>query len=424
MTYGLIGEKLSHSYSKEIHEKLASYPYEIVELNREELDVFMREKNFRAINVTIPYKQDVIPYLHAIDGHARAIGAVNTIVNRDGKLYGYNTDFYGMKTLIQSIPLDLADKKVLILGTGGTAKTALAVSSAMGAREIVTVSRRATESTVSYEQAYLSHADAEIIINTTPCGMFPYPDGNGERAGTPIDVSRFPALVGVVDAIYNPLRPNLILDARERGLSAEGGLLMLVAQAVRAVEIFLDTPIDPSAARRVYEEIRTDKENLVLVGMPASGKSTIGQALAKTLGRPFIDTDSEIVRKTGKQISDIFAEIGENGFRDIETDVVREVAAHNVGAIIATGGGAVLRDQNVRALRRNGRLFFLDRPLEMLLPTPDRPLSSDNEAMRRRYDERYGRYCAVSDAKIDNSDHPQSAIDAILKEFYHEDHDH
>ena len=418
MTYGLIGEHLPHSYSKEIHNKLASYDYDLVELTHEELDGFMRAREFRAINVTIPYKQDVIPYLETIDEHARMIGAVNTIVNRGGKLYGYNTDFFGMKTLIESIPLDLSGAKVLILGTGGTSKTALAVASDMGAREIVTVSRRTTDKTVSYEDACALHSDADIIINTTPCGMFPYPDGNEERAGTPIDLSHFPALRGVVDAIYNPLRPNLVLDARERGIPAEGGLLMLVAQAIRAVEIFLDTKLDHSAAARVCDEIRAQKENIVLTGMPGSGKSTVGVALAEALGREFFDADAEIVKSAGKTIPEIFAEVGEVGFRDIETAVIRDIAAKHVGCVISTGGGAILRDENMRALRRNGRVYFLDRPLELLLPTPDRPLSADNEALRRRHNERYERYCSTCDVRVDNSGKPEAAIDAIRKEFF------
>lgn len=418
MTYGLIGEHLPHSYSKEIHNKLASYAYDLVELTHEELDGFMRARDFRAINVTIPYKQDVIPYLESIDEHAKMIGAVNTIVNRGGKLYGYNTDFFGMKMLIDSIPLDLCGAKVLILGTGGTSKTAFAVATAMGAREIVTVSRRTTERTVSYEDACLRHTDADVIINTTPCGMFPYPDGNEERAGTPIDISFFPALRGVVDAIYNPLRPNLILDARERGIPAEGGLLMLVAQAIRAVEIFLDTALDYSVAAGIVNDIRAQKENIILTGMPGSGKSTVGVALAEATGRPFFDSDAEIARHAGKTIPEIFAEVGESGFRDMETEVIKQLAANHVGCVISTGGGAILRDENVRALRRNGRVYFLDRPLEQLLPTPDRPLSSDNEALRRRHNERYERYCSTCDVRIPNGGTPESAIDAIKKEFF------
>lgn len=424
MKYGLIGEHLPHSYSKEIHNALAPYDYQLCELTPEGVDAFMRAREFDAINVTIPYKETVLPYLTEIDEYARLIGAVNTIVNRDGKLYGYNTDFYGMKTLIESIPLSLADKKVLILGTGGTAKTARAVAKASGAREIVTVSRRASDVTVTYDDAYAHHTDADVIINTTPCGMFPYPDGNGEREGTPIDISRFPSLTGVVDAIYNPLRPNLILDARERGIPAEGGLLMLVAQAIRAVEIFLDTDLDRGVAPRVCDKIRADKENIVLTGMPASGKSTVGQALAKALGRPFFDSDAEIVKKAGKTIPHIFAEVGEAGFRAIETEVIREIAAHNVGCVISTGGGAILRDENIRALKRNGRIYFLDRPLEQLIPTPDRPLSQDNESIRRRHSERYERYCSTCDVQIQSGGTPDEAITAIRKDFFHEDLSH
>ncbi len=416
-SYGLIGEHLPHSYSREIHACLASYDYKLLELAPDELDGFMRRREFRAINVTIPYKRDVIPYLEKIDHHASKIGAVNTIVNRGGKLYGYNTDFYGMRALINRAGITLRGKKVLILGTGGTSKTALAVAADMGASSVIVVSRSEGDGAITYESACKYHTDADIIINTTPCGMFPYADGGGGRAGVPIDISFFPKLSGVIDAIYNPLRTNLVLEARARGISAVGGLYMLVAQAKWASEIFTGTYIPDDALDRVYTKIHTDKENIVLIGMPGSGKSTIGKKLAVKLSRRFFDIDERIVRRTGLKIPVIFELGGEELFRDIESKITSEIASENVGCIIATGGGTVLRPENVRSLARNGRIYFLDRPPEHLLPTRDRPLASSIEDITRRYNERYELYKSSADCIIKEMITPNAMAVEIMKEF-------
>ena len=426
MTYGLIGEHLPHSFSKEIHGKCASYEYKLCELTPEEVGPFMTAAEFSAINVTIPYKQTVMPYLYSIHKAAKAIGAVNTVVKREGRLYGYNTDFYGMRALVRRIGIDLAGKKVLILGTGGTAHTARAVSAAEGARLVLTVGRRAEGKIISYEAAYTEHSDAEVIFNTTPCGMYPYADGGPQIASTPIDVTRFPSLVGVVDAVYNPLRTNLVMDCLRAGIPAEGGLYMLVGQAVVASRVFLGEEFEAVAAdpmtdtltEKVYREIVTEKENIVLTGMPGSGKTTVGRLLSEALGRPLIDTDAEIVKEAGKEITEIFREVGEAGFRELESRVVCRVAGATTGAIISTGGGAILSDRNVRALGRTGRIYFLDRPLSALLPTDDRPLASTAEAIRRRYNERYERYLATSNVRIQNESTAKDAALAIRKEFF------
>ena len=410
MKYGLIGEKLSHSFSKEIHASLADYEYEIVEIARDKLDEFMKAKDFVAINVTIPYKEQVIPYLDFVSDKAKEIGAVNTIVNRSGKLFGYNTDFSGMTDLINHAGIEVKDKKVLILGTGGTCKTSLAVVKALGAREIYTVSRAAKDGVITYDEAYEKHLDAEIIVNTTPVGMYPNIDG------LPIDPTRFPRLEGAIDAIYNPLRTRFVQKSVECGARAEGGLYMLVAQGVRASEIFLDCKYSEEEADKVYKKILRSKENIVLSGMPGCGKSTIGKMLAERLGRPFIDLDEEIVKTAGKPITEIFAERGESFFRDFETEVAHNVARIS-GAIIATGGGAILRDENVRLLRQNGRIYFLDRPLEQLLPTADRPLASSAEAIKSRYEERFPRYCSVCDVHIKTDGIAEHTVEEIIKEF-------
>ena len=408
--YGCIGEKLKHSFSKEIHNSLADYDYGIIEICRNELSAFATEMPFKAINVTIPYKEMIIPYLSEIDEMAKEIGSVNTVVNRNGRLYGYNTDFFGMRSLIEKIGIDLFDKKVIILGTGGTSKTSLAVARALGAKEILRVSRSAKEGAVTYEELYEKHTDAEVIINTTPSGMYP------NIFDTPVDLSRFTRLIGVVDAVYNPLRTPLILSAKKRNIPAEGGLYMLVAQAVRASEIFIDTSYDKKEIDRVFEKLLSEKESIVLIGMPASGKSTVGRLLRKKLGREFIDTDDLIVEAEGKSIPEIFSLYGEKYFRDAETRAVKKASEH-CGAVIATGGGAILREENLDALRENGRLYFIDRPLKDLIPTSNRPLSSDVESIKKRYSERYEIYKRCADVIIDATTDADGVCDRILEDF-------
>ena len=405
MKYGLIGEKLGHSFSKIIHEKIADYTYELKEISKENLDSFMRAKDFSCINVTIPYKEDVIPYLDYVDSAAKAMGAVNTIVNRDGKFYGYNTDFYGMKLMIEKNDFDLKDSKVLILGSGGTAKTSKAVSEALGAREIIIVSRSGE---VNYSNVSDLHADADFIINTTPCGMYPNNDTYA------IDPALFPSLKGIIDAVYNPLKTMIVSKGEELGIKGITGLYMLIAQAVLASEKFMDKSLDvEKISDEIFAEITREKQNIVLIGMPGSGKSTIGKALAEKLGRYFIDTDDVITEKYGV-ISDIFAKNGEAYFRDIETEAVK-ATAKNGGIVIATGGGAILRKENVTALKQNGVIFFLNRPLEDIIPTSDRPLSSDIESLRKRFEERYPIYKATGDFEIAIDGNVENAVNRILE---------
>ena len=410
MEYGLIGEHLPHSFSKEIHEQLADYTYDLHELRPDELDGFMKAKDFKAINVTIPYKRDVIPYLDEISEGAKEIGAVNTIVNRDGRLYGYNTDAAGMEALLRRIGLDLTGRTVLILGTGGTSHTAQYVARHMGAEKIVTVSRSGRDGSVTYEAAAERFPDAAVILNTTPAGMFPNVDAQA------IDLSRFPALIGAADVVYNPLRTQFVQQAHTLGLPAEGGLYMLVGQAVAAVEIFLDKKLPTDALDTVFERIRADKESIVLTGMPGSGKSTVGKLLAAALGRKFYDSDEEITSRTGRTPNEIIRADGEAAFRDVEADVIAQLSLEP-GVVIATGGGAILREENIRHMRANGRLFFLDRALDDILPTDDRPLSSDRAALQKRYDERYPIYTATADAVIPVTGTPEAVAQAIRKEL-------
>ena len=410
MKYGLIGEHLKHSYSCEIHAQIADYEYELHEIPPSGLGGFLKKREFNAINVTIPYKQDVIPYLDEISDTAKRIGAVNTIVNRNGRLYGDNTDFAGMLALAKHIGVDMKGRKVLILGTGGASKTGHALAEYMGAQSVFYVSRSGKDGSISYEQAVTGHSDAQIIINATPVGMFPKQDGR------PIDISAFPKLEGVIDAIYNPLRTNLILDAQERGIPAEGGLYMLSAQAVHASAVFRDIPLDESLVDKAFKSVKNDKQSIVLIGMPSSGKTTVGRILAEKCGKQLADTDEYIVRKIGMPISDFFAKHGEAEFRKIEKETVAELSATG-GRIIATGGGAVLDAENVRALKQNGVLVFLDRRPENLIATDDRPLASRRSALEKLYAERYDIYCAAAELHIDANTTPEAEADAILKEL-------
>lgn len=420
MNYGLIGEKLGHSFSKEIHALIGRYDYELKEIVSTNLPAFMQQKEFKGINVTIPYKQDVIPFLNSIDKAAEEIGAVNTVVNRDGKLSGYNTDFIGLKRLILSQGLKLDGKKVLILGTGGTSRTARAVAKALNAKTILTVSRSAkpgddkgnsiSQSVISYQDAAALHNDCDIIINTTPCGMFPKIDDS------PIDLSPFTKLSGVIDVIYNPLRSQLVLQAQEKKIIAAGGLYMLVQQAIAASEYFFDTTYSDDEADRIYKTILNKKQNIVLVGMPGSGKTTVGKKLAQKLNRKFYDTDVVITEKEGTTPAEIIRTKGEQAFRDIESAVCRELASEQ-GVIIATGGGAVLRKENVSNLKKNGLLFFIDRPLEAIKPTEDRPLSSSEDKLRQVYEYRYPIYTRETDYHIVSDNILEHTIEKVLKEF-------
>ena len=406
MIYGLIGEHLGHSFSAEIHARLGDEPYELKELPPDAVEAFLRKGDFLGINVTIPYKQAVIPMLDEISGTARAIGAVNTIVRRDGKLFGDNTDAAGLTLLLRKTGADLKGKKVLILGTGGTSRTAKAVAEKLGAAEVIRMSRTAREDAVTYEEAAEKHRDAQILINTTPCGMYP----RGWEC--PADLRDYPGLEAVADAVYNPLRTNLVLDARAKGIPAEGGLFMLTAQAVRAAELFRGTEYPEGTAEQIYRELLREKENMVLIGMPGSGKSTVSAALQARTGRPVADTDALIVQKAGKSIPEIFREDGEERFRELESKVIGEVSSRG-GQIIATGGGAVLRPENVRALKRNGRLILLERPAEELIPTADRPLADTQEKMDRLRKEREPVYRMAADCTVRLDGTPEKAAAEI-----------
>ena len=405
--YGCIGKKLTHSFSKEIHAKLADYKYELIELAEIEVDSFFKNKEFNAVNITIPYKETVIPYLDFLSDVAKRIGAVNTVVNKNGKLYGYNTDYYGMKAILEKTGIEIKNKKVMILGTGGTSKTARVLTKDLGASEIIVVSRQKKESFITYEEAVSEHRDANVIINTTPSGMYPDCDSK------PIDISAFKDLEGVIDAVYNPLCTNLILNAKKKGIKAQGGLFMLVMQAVVAAEKFMDREIPKEAADSVFASVLASKENIVLTGMPGSGKSTVGKLLGID-GFTFIDTDEEIEKRCGTSIKDLITEKGEKHFRDLESEVIKDVSSKG-SQIISTGGGAILRNENVHALKRNGKLFFIDANPERLCPTDSRPLSDTAEKLKKVYSERIDIYRETADVVVPDMATAKEEAEFILR---------
>lgn len=410
MEYGLIGEHLPHSFSPEIHKRIGDYKYEIKELRPDEVVEFLEKRNFKGINVTIPYKQTVIPYLDGIDDAAKAIGAVNTIVNRGGKLFGYNTDFGGMKALIERTGIDISGKKAIILGNGGTSHTAEAVLKALGAQTVLKTDITSTVGVITNEEAVLKHSDADILINTTPMGMFP------NLSGMAVDPSDFPNLSGAIDVVYNPLRTDFIQKAQSLGIPFGGGLYMLVMQAILAAEKFFDSPIPKEKAEGIYLELLRMKKNIVLIGMPACGKTTVGKMLSNELERPLFDSDELIIEKAGREISDIFAKEGEAAFRKLESEAIAELSGRT-GAIIATGGGAILNPENIRNLSKNGKIYFIDRPLESLVPTSDRPTASSFDAIRKRYEERYPLYKKYAD-KIINADRSADDVLKMIKEDF------
>lgn len=418
MKYGLIGEHLGHSFSKQIQIRIAEienvkdYDYQLVELDKEEFKEFMEKKDFKGINVTIPYKKDVIPYLDEMDESAKAIGAVNTIINVDGKLKGYNTDFGGFLYMVKAHNVHMEGKKVLIIGNGGACAAVKAVCKHENAKDIVIVSRSANRGAIGYDEMYTSHLDADIVVNTSPVGMFP------NIANAPIDVSWFHKLECVLDVVYNPILTRLCFEAQEADIKRVIGLEMLIAQAKYTFEIFENMSFDDSIIDEIKKEMLKDRCNIVLIGMPSAGKTTIGKMLEEKLGKEFFDLDDMIIAKAGKSIPEIFQESGEAGFRAIETEVAIEASKMN-NKIIATGGGVVKHKVNMDFLRLNGITIFIDRDIDKLISSdPNRPLSSSKQALQQMYKERYplyqkyAAYIAVNNANIEET------VDDIVNAYH------
>ncbi len=404
MKCGLLGEKLGHSYSPQIHNALSDYAYSLFEVEKQDLENFLVNGDFTGINVTIPYKKSVIPYLSELSPIAAKIGSVNTIVRKaDGRLIGHNTDYFGFKTMVKRSGILVADKKALVLGSGGASNTAVAVLEELGA-EVVVISRTGEN---NYSNLHL-HRDAAIVVNTTPVGMYP-------NVGiSPVDLDVFSHLEGVLDIIFNPARTQLLLDAEKRNIPTMNGLLMLVAQAKESAEWFTGHPINDDLIDSIYANLQAKMENIVLIGMPGCGKSTIGKLLAKTLDRPFVDADKKIEEAASMDIPSIFASFGENRFREIETEVLRELGKLS-GQVIATGGGCVTRDENYAPLRQNSRIIWLQRDINAL-PTDGRPLSQANR-LSDLYTQRKPLYEAFADLIIDNNGNAEKTLKQILSKL-------
>lgn len=388
MICGLLGKTLGHSYSPTIHGMLGDYKYRLFEKQPEELENFLKNGDFDGLNVTIPYKKDVIPYLDALSPIASRLGAVNTIVRRNGRLIGHNTDYAGFKAMVTKSGLEPLGKKVLVLGSGGASATVVAVMEDLGAK-VVVISRSGEN---NYNNLYL-HEDAAIIVNTTPIGMYP----NTDLA--PINIQLFPKLEGILDVIYNPTNTMLIQHAERDGIFGMSGLWMLVAQAKEASEWFQNSTIADDKIDGIYRAVKMQMENIVLIGMPGCGKTTVGKALAEQLGRQFMDADAVIAEKAGMSIPEIFAQEGEDGFRDRETKVLAQLGKQS-GLVIATGGGCVKNDVNHSFLHQNGRIFWLKRDISQL-PTDGRPLSQTGN-LEEMYRIRKPLYESFADVVIEN----------------------
>ena len=403
--YGLLGRKLGHSWSAPIHKALGCDSYRLYELEPEELGAFLSQPNIGGLNVTIPYKLDVIPFCDVIDDAAQRIGSVNTIARRaDGKLYAWNTDAPGFRWMAERIGVDFTGKKTLILGSGGASRMAQVVTRDMGAREVVVISRSGEN---NYENIS-RHADADIIVNTTPVGMYP-------AAGiSPVDLTLFPHCSAVLDIVYNPRRTALLLQAESLGIPCSDGLPMLVAQAKVAEEHFFETTIPDSENERILAMLRQEMTNIVIIGMPGSGKTTLGTALAALTGREAIDIDQRVVERAGCSIPEIMAAGGEEAFRVLERE---ETAAAGMlsGKILLTGGGVVKDERNYASLHQNGRIYHLIRDLD-LLPTEGRPLSQTTD-LHVMWEQRKPMYERFRDVAIENSGTIDAAAEQIWGDF-------
>ena len=401
---GLIGHKLSHSFSPEIHSYLADYEYKLYEMEEEDVGAFLKSCPLDAFNVTIPYKKTVMPYLDFISDTAKRIGSVNTIVKKPDGLYGYNTDYYGFSYMVEKSGIDIENKKVLILGSGGASLTVNAVLSDMGAKEIIVISRTGEN---NYENLSL-HADADVIVNTTPVGMYPV---NGI---SPVDLDLFTRLSGVLDLIYNPSDTKLLFDAKAKGIPCINGLYMLSAQAKKACELFLDTEIKENPTDRIVKNIEAQLKNVVLIGMPGCGKSTAGALLSERLSRKFVDTDELIVKASDMPIPEIFSLYGEEEFRKREHEAAKD-AGRLSGAVIATGGGIVTRAENLYPLKQNSFVVWLKRDISRL-PLEGRPISQQNN-LSGLYTKRAPLYEKFADITVEVSENPEETVNVIIEKL-------
>ena len=401
---GLIGGKLGHSYSPEIHALLGmTYPYELQEVAPEAIGQFLATNPYDGFNVTIPYKKDIIPYLCGMSETAARLGSVNTVLRTPEGWWGDNTDYYGFTYMVRRSGYDVRGKKAVVLGSGGVSPTVCAVLEDLGAAPVVVISHK--ENT---PETLALHADARVVVNTSPVGMYP------KNGVSPIPADAFPAMECALDLIYNPFETVFLADARERGCVTESGISMLVAQAKRGAELFTGQMLDDALCDRVTAQMIFARRNLILIGMPGCGKSTVGRHAARRLGREFVDLDAEIVKKAGKPIPAIFAEDGEETFRTIEHEVICEVCKSS-SLVIATGGGCVTRPENYRPMAQNGVLLWIERDAAAL-PTKGRPLSQ-KQSPAALYEIRRPLYEAFSDAMIENTGTVSQAVEDVLHAF-------
>ncbi len=401
---GLLGRKLGHSYSPQIHGLLADYEYRLYEKEPEALEAFLRRGLWDGLNVTIPYKKAVVPYCAELSPLARELGSVNTLVRRpDGSIYGDNTDAWGFEQLALRLGTDYKGKKALVLGSGGASVTVQAVLRRLGCA-VTVISRSGPDNYGNLDR----HRDAAVLVNATPVGMYP---NNGQ---SPVDLDRLPMLEAVLDVVYNPARTKLILDAAARDIPCESGLYMLVGQAVRASALWTGAAIPPETLERVWRQVGAQMQNVILIGMPGSGKSTVGRILARKLGREMVDADREIERRLGMSIPLYFARAGEEAFRAVETAVLSDLGKQS-GRVIATGGGCVTRPENYDSLHQNGTIVWLRRDLSDL-PVSGRPVSQRDgvEAIYRR---RRPLYQQFADIIVDNSGRPEDTAETIAAQL-------
>ena len=414
MKIGLIGKSLTHSYSKQIHDSLSKNNYQLINLDEDEFIEFIKKRNFNGINITIPYKEKVIPYLDEMDETSSMVGSVNCVVNNQGRIIGYNTDVYGFEKLLEKYKIEVSGRKILVLGSGGTSKTVKHVLIKQKAKEIYIVSRIKQKGTITYEEAKTLF-DINVIVNTTPYGMMP----NYEDSSL-VDLSYFPYLESVVDVIYNPLKTQLIIDAKIKGCKVASGLYMLVQQAIKSHELFLKKKYSDSVVNKIFNSILLKESNLVFIGMPSCGKSTASLSVSRVLNKKRYDTDEEIEKEQKMKIKDIFSKNGEEYFRKLETEKIKELSSLK-GAVISIGGGTLMNNVNIKYILRNGILIFLNRDLELLksnrYASINRPLLEDMNAFDTLYRERFPIYLKCADFVIVNNGTKLNTRNMILEKL-------